>query len=89
MAKKPNNHGTGWMPAQERQLRQLIRENTPTRVMGFKLGRTPGAVQQHANELGLSTKPVNQSPYKRARSSGRALRLRPTGIPGTQSGRSA
>jgi hypothetical protein len=32
--------------------------------MGFKLGRTPGAVQGHANDLGLSTKPVNQRPNK-------------------------
>jgi hypothetical protein len=65
MGRKPTNYGKEWTPAQERELRQLIRENTPTRVMGFKLGRTPDAVQQHANELGLSTKPTNQSPYNR------------------------
>jgi hypothetical protein len=33
--------------------------------MGLKLGRTPGAIQQQANELGLSTKPTNQNPYNR------------------------
>jgi hypothetical protein len=33
--------------------------------MGIKLERTPQAVQQHANEIGLSTKPVNQRPNKR------------------------
>jgi hypothetical protein len=27
------------------------------------LKRTPGAVQQKANSLGLSTKPTNKSPY--------------------------
>jgi len=32
--------------------------------MGIKLERTPAAVQQHANDLGLSTKPVNQRPNK-------------------------
>jgi hypothetical protein len=62
MAKPPSNHGRDWTPAQDRQLKQLVRENTPTRVMGFKLGRTPGAVQQHANDLGLSTpEPVQQA----------------------------
>ena len=64
MAKTPKNHGKSWTPAQNRELKKLIRENTPTRVMGLKLGRTPGAVQGHANELGLSTKPVNQRPNK-------------------------
>lgn len=65
MAKTPKHHGENWTPADNRELRKLVGENTPTRVMGLKLGRTPGAVQGHANDLGLSTKPVNQSPDKR------------------------
>ncbi len=65
MDKTPPNHGKDWTPGDDRQLRQLIRDNTPTRVMGLKLGRTPQAVQQHANQIGLSTKPTNQSPYNR------------------------
>jgi hypothetical protein len=65
MPKKPSNHGQQWTPAQDKQLKQLVKENTPTRVMGLKLGRTADAVQQHANEIGLSTKPTNQSPYNR------------------------
>ena len=64
MAKRPQNHRKDWTPAENRELKKLIRENTPTRVMGLKLGRTPGAVQSHANDLGLSTKPVNQRPNK-------------------------
>ena len=67
MAKTPTNNGKDWKPADNSQLRGLIRENTLTRVIGLKLGRTPGAVQQHANELGLTTKPTNQSPYNRRR----------------------
>lgn len=47
------------------QLRQLARGNTPTRVAGLKLGRTPGAVQSKASEMGISLKPTNQSPYNR------------------------
>ena len=65
MAKTPPNHGKSWTPADDRQLKKLIKEDTPTRVMGIKLGRTPEAVQQHANDQGLSTKPTNQSPDKR------------------------
>jgi hypothetical protein len=65
MAKAPKNHRQPWTPADNRELKQLVKQNTPTRVMGLKLGRTPAAVQQHANETGLSTKPVNQSPYNR------------------------
>lgn len=62
MAKTPPRNGTAWTPADVRQLKKEIGENTPTRVLGLHLGRTPEAVQQKANALGLSTKPVNQSP---------------------------
>lgn len=64
MAKTPKNHGQRWTGDDTKQLRQLIKENTPTRVMGIKLRRTTEAVQQKANEIGLSTKPVNQRPNK-------------------------
>jgi hypothetical protein len=63
MTKKPENHGKEWTKRDEAKLEKLIDENTPTPVMGLKLGRTPGSVQQHANDLNLSTKPTNQSPY--------------------------
>lgn len=65
MAKKPSNHGKPWTPPQEQQLKQLAKENTPTRVMGLKLGRTEDSVQSKAGELGVSLKPTNQSPYNR------------------------
>lgn len=65
MAKKPENHRQSWTPKDDAKLRLLARENTPTRVAAFKLGRTPGAVQQHASEIGVSLKPTNQSPYNR------------------------
>ena len=63
MAKKPENHGKEWTSKDEAQLKNLIGKNTPTGVMAMKLDRIPSAVQQHANELDLSTKPTNQSPY--------------------------
>lgn len=65
MAKTPKNHGKKWSPSEVKELKVLAKGNTPTRVMGFKLGRTPEAVQQKANEEGVSLKPSNQSPYNR------------------------
>jgi hypothetical protein len=65
MAKEPSNSGKAWSQADITQLKKEIKQNTPTRVMGLHLGRTPNAVQSKANELNLSTKPTNQSPYNR------------------------
>lgn len=59
------NQGKAWTPAQNTQLRQLAKGNTPTRVIGLKMGRTPGAVQAKAQDLNISLKPVNQRPYNR------------------------
>lgn len=63
MAKQPPNHGKPWKPADIRQLKEEVKHNTPTRVLGLHLGRTPDAVQQKASELDISLKPTNQSPY--------------------------
>lgn len=63
MAKTPPNSGKAWSASDVKQLKQEIKQNTPTRVMGLHLGRSPEAVQQKANDLGLSTKPTNQRPY--------------------------
>ena len=65
MAKYTRNTGKAWTPAATRQLRQLAGENTPTRVIGLKLGRTPATVRSQAQKNGVSLKPTNQSPYNR------------------------
>jgi len=65
MAKSTRNSGTNWTPTQQRELRSMARENTPTRVIGLKLGRTEAAVRTKAADLGVSLKPTNQSPYNR------------------------
>lgn len=62
---KPARHGREWTPSENRNLRELARGNTPTRVIGLRLGRTEDAVRGHASELGVSLKPTNQSPYNR------------------------
>ena len=63
MAKQPANHGKQWTQPQVQQLKQLAKENTPTRVIGLKLGRTPDAVYTKASQINVSLKPTNQAPY--------------------------
>lgn len=63
MAKKPANSGKQWSPQQVQQLRKLAGGNTPTRVIGIKLDRSPDAVYAKASEKKISLKPTNQSPY--------------------------
>jgi hypothetical protein len=63
MAKYNRNSGKTWSGKDVSQLRTLARQNTPTRVIGLKLGRTPEAVYAKASEEGVSLKPTNQSPY--------------------------
>lgn len=65
MAKKPANHGNEWTKQDVSNLKKLVKENTPTRVIGLKLKRTPGAIYAKAGEKHISLKPTNQSPYNR------------------------
>ena len=65
MPKTPPNSGKPWTPAAEKQLRGLVAQNTPTRIIGHKMGRSPEAVQNKAGDMGVSLKPTNQSPYNR------------------------
>ncbi len=63
MAKIPTNSGKAWTSTQNSKLSTLARQNTPTRVIGLKLQRSPVAVQSQAAKLNVSLKPTNQSPY--------------------------
>lgn len=65
MSKSTRNTGKPWTPAEVKQLEKLADQNTPTRVIGLKLGRTPAAVQQKASQEDISLKPTNQAPYNR------------------------
>jgi hypothetical protein len=40
MSKSTRNTGKPWSPADVKALEKLASGNTPTRVIGFKLGRT-------------------------------------------------
>lgn len=65
MTKSTRNSGKQWTSADERALKSLAKQNTPTRVIGLKLGRTEDAVRSRASDLKVSLKPTNQSPYNR------------------------
>jgi hypothetical protein len=65
MSKSNRNSGKPWSPNDVKDLKGLARGNTPTRVIGLKLGRTEDAVRSKAADGGISLKPTNQSPYHR------------------------
>jgi hypothetical protein len=65
MSKSTRNSGKHWTRSEVGQLGNLAAQNTPTRVIGLKLGRTEEAVRSKASEKGVSLKPTNQSPYNR------------------------
>jgi hypothetical protein len=63
--KYTRNTGKPWTPTDVKQLRNLAGENTPTRVIGLKLGRTEASVYNRASQENISLAPTNQSPYNR------------------------
>lgn len=63
MSKSNRNSGKQWTKTDVAQLRDLAKGNTPTRVIGLKLGRTEDAVYSKASDKNIPLKPTNQSPY--------------------------
>lgn len=63
MSKSTRNSGQPWSGVEIKSMAGLAKGNTPTRVIGLKLGRTESAVRTKASEAGISLKPTNQSPY--------------------------
>jgi tartrate dehydratase alpha subunit/fumarate hydratase class I-like protein len=63
MAKIPSNHKKPITKDVIKEVKELAKENTPTRVIGIKIGRTEDSVRSIASENGISLKPTNQSPY--------------------------
>jgi hypothetical protein len=54
-----------WSDREIAELKKLARQNTPTRVIALKIGRTESSVRQKARGEGVLLKPWNQSPYGR------------------------
>jgi hypothetical protein len=52
--KPTKNAGVPWSDTDVQELRDLVEGNTPTLLIGLKLGRTEDAVRDRARELKLS-----------------------------------
>lgn len=63
MAKYERNAGKQWTREEVREMRKMVDQNTPTRIIGLKLGRPVAGVYAKASEERISLKPTNQSPY--------------------------
>lgn len=72
--KSERNLGKPWTAEDLRELKTLAKGNTPTRVLGMKLGRSEAAVRAKAHEAGISLKPTNQPPNKGRKSKSQAAR---------------
>ena len=59
------NANKQWSEKDITVVKKLVKENTPTRVIAMKLGRTEDGVRSKLADLNISLKPVNQSPYNR------------------------
>jgi len=68
MSKSTRNSGKVWTSSDVVTVQKLAKANTPTRVIGLKIGRTEDAVRTKASNEGISLKPTNQSPYNRRKS---------------------
>ena len=51
-----------WSKDDVKQLKTLIKQNTPTRLIALKLMRTEAAVRWRVHSEGLSLRPTNRSP---------------------------
>lgn len=69
MPKKPPNSGKSWTNSDVSTLKQLVKGNTPTRLIAHELGRSENAVYAKASEEKVSLKPTNRSPYNRRKKS--------------------
>ena len=65
MPNASQNQARKWTDQEVEQLKQLARENTPTRVIALKMDRTETSVKGKAAREKISLKPANRSPYNR------------------------
>jgi hypothetical protein len=63
MAKKPSNQGKPWTSMDVSELDTLAKQNMPTRLVAFKMGRTLEAIYRKAKQKGISLKSTGQRPY--------------------------
>ena len=63
MANKPSNKGKPWTGKDVSVLDTLAKQNMPTRLIAFKMGRTLEAIYRKAKQKGISLKSTGQWPY--------------------------
>ena len=54
MSKSNLNSGKQWTTQEVQQMKHLVSQNTPTRVIGLKLGRTEEAIYSKASVVSLT-----------------------------------
>lgn len=65
MPKYNRNKGKRWTTDEIKKFKKLAKDNTPTRVIGLKLGRTESSIYTKASKEKIDLSPTNQSPYNR------------------------
>lgn len=65
MPKYNRNSGKPITKKDVQSVRVLANKNTPTRVIGLKIGRTEDSIRKIASGNSISLKPTNQKPYNR------------------------
>ena len=60
-----SGHNQNWSSQEVKQLKRLVKENTPTLVIGLKLERSEASIYGKAQREGISLRPTNQRPYHR------------------------
>jgi len=65
MAKQPRKHGKSWTPKDLEILKQMVKEYTPGRVIGLRLGRTEDAIYAKAALENLSLRRVRRRFHNR------------------------
>lgn len=60
--KNKDNSGKRWTST---EIEKLIKGNTPTKLIAYKMGRTKNAINSKAQDEKISLKPTNKSPYDR------------------------
>ena len=61
----PKNQNKKWTSSDVKKLKELAEENTPTGIIGLKLGRTENSIRAKAQQNNVSLKPTNKPPYDR------------------------
>jgi len=62
MAKRPQRDGKRWTGEEAQQLQELVKRNTPTRVIAQKMKRSESAIKSKAQASGIGLGALNTPP---------------------------